>query len=238
MLIDLLAQDNYVNYNVIVANKLGLTTAIYLSEITNINDKAIRKNKIQNNAFVIDRNYLTYRTCLSIEEQLKIEKELVQLGIINKNEDVDSIELNINRLTSIMMCEDIEINDVIDNIVKAKKKVDETTKRAIICNSLKKFIECDNQELKEAYYGWIEGVYANPKGFLSKRSIKIFQEAIDNFSQRNLDVALKVIEIATIYGYRLADYAIDIYNKQYKPNFVVTSNTEANSVNDLSKEIF
>ena len=46
MLIDLINTSNYVSYNIKLAQLLGLKEAIYLSELLNINDKAIRKNEI------------------------------------------------------------------------------------------------------------------------------------------------------------------------------------------------
>ena len=46
MLIELLSFSNYGSYNVKLANVLGLETAVYLSEIMNINERALRKNKL------------------------------------------------------------------------------------------------------------------------------------------------------------------------------------------------
>ena len=59
MLLDLLSLDNYVSYNIKVAEILGLHAAIYLSELMNINDKAIRKSKTKDNFFTVDRKYIT-----------------------------------------------------------------------------------------------------------------------------------------------------------------------------------
>ena len=84
MLIDLINTSNYVSYNIKLAQLLGLKEAIYLSELLNINDKAIRKNKINNNYFDIDRKYLETRTTLNVSEQDKIEKTLIKLKIIKK----------------------------------------------------------------------------------------------------------------------------------------------------------
>ena len=56
-----------------------------------------------------------------------------------------------------------------------------------------------------------------------KTSVMSAHNAIDIFSQRNLDVALKVLEIATINGYRDMSWAINKYkneNKNIKQNFV------------------
>ena len=62
MLIELLSSSNYVNFNIKVAQILGLKSAIYLSQLMDINEKAIRKNKIEDNFFTIDRKYIESRT--------------------------------------------------------------------------------------------------------------------------------------------------------------------------------
>ena len=51
LLIDLLSTSNYVSYNIKLAELLGLHASIYISELMNINDKSIRKNKITDNYF-------------------------------------------------------------------------------------------------------------------------------------------------------------------------------------------
>ena len=48
MLIDLLSANNYVNYNIKVAELVGLHPAIYLSELMNIQSKAEKKNMLLN----------------------------------------------------------------------------------------------------------------------------------------------------------------------------------------------
>ena len=53
MLIDLLSNANLVSYNYKVAQLFGLHTAIYLAELLNINDKAIKKNKLSEGYFAI-----------------------------------------------------------------------------------------------------------------------------------------------------------------------------------------
>ena len=100
----------------------------------------------------------------------------------------------------------------LSHIVGGKAK---TTKRECVQESLKSGIVCSNAELLVAYQHWVDGVFANPKGFLTKESIKIFQKTVDDFCNHNLDAALRVIEIATVNGYRDATWAIDRYKKEH-----------------------
>jgi hypothetical protein len=63
---------------------------------------------------------------------------------------------------------------------------------------------------------------------------------VDEFSNRNLDVALKLLEIASVHGYRDIQWAINKYNQEFRVSYstspevrrVVTKNSQ------LSSEVF
>ena len=218
MLIELLSSSNYVNFNIKLAQILGLKAAIYLSQIMDINEKALRKNKVDNNFFTIDRKYIESRTTLTKDEQLSIEKDLFNIGILEKTpEKRNSICLNITTLTSIMMTPDEDLIKDISALSKTKKK---RTKGEIIEENLKDNVLTTNEELREAYYEWIESVLTK-KGMMTKAAVIHAQPTLDNFCNRNLDVALKVLEIASIHGYEDITWAINSYNKDFKVNYTV-----------------
>ena len=220
MLIELLSSSNYVNFNVKIAQILGLKPAVYLSQIMDINEKALRKNKIDNNYFTIDRKYIEGRTTLTKDEQIAIEKDLLDIGILEKTADKkNSICLNITMLTSIIMTPDEDLLRDISGLSKSKKK---KTKGEVIEENLKNNILTTNVELRDAYYEWIESVLAK-KGMMTKAAVIHAQPTLDNFSNRNLDVALKVLEIASIHGYEDINWAINCYNKDFKIGYNVTS---------------
>lgn len=214
MLIELLSPSNYVSFNVKLADILGLQPAIYISELMNINDKAIRKDKISESSFSLDRGYVTKRTTLSIEEQLKIEKNLIKLGIVDKpNDDENCIILNINVLTTLLMSTDEEL---IDNVKKLNKvKASRTTKADAIKKNLKDNITTTNVELYEAYSEWVDSVVSK-EGWMSKQAVVMGQSVVDDFSKRNLDTALAIINIAALHGYRDMSWAINKFKDQYK----------------------
>ena len=222
MLIDLLSTANYNMYNVSVANKIGLHASIYLSEIMNINDKAIRKNKIEDNYFTIDRSYVEKRTTLKPEEQIEIDNLLLELKVLEKSDENNcKVRLNVPVLASLLMSDDEELLQDVSKLVK-KNKSKKLTKSEAIAKNLKLNIVTDNIELRNAYFAWIDSVIAKD-GWMVKTAVMSAQNAIDTFSQRNLDVALKVLEIATINGYRDMSWAINKYksdNRNIKQNFV------------------
>lgn len=218
MLIELLSMSNYVHFNVKLAEILGLHTAIYLGQITDINEKAIRKNKVDENFFTIDREYITKRTTIPEKEQKEIENNLIKIGILERSDkDSNTLLLNLTVLTSILMSPDEDLLKNIESLAKPKKT---KTKAEKIIENLKENIITTNPELRAAYFEWIDAVYAKD-GFMTKAAVIAAQGNIDKFSSRNLDIALKVLEIATINGYRDITWAINNYNKDYKVSYSV-----------------
>ena len=222
MLIDLLSMSNYVHFNVKLAHIIGLNSSIYLSQIMDINEKAIRKEKTEKNFFTIDREYITKRTTITEKEQKEIENNLIKIGVLERSVDnADTILLNITVLTSILMSPDEELIKDISSLSKPKQK---RSKADAIKDTLKQNIVTTNLELRNAYFSWIDAVYEKD-GFMTKQAVVAAQARIDEFSNRNLDIALKVIEIASINGYRDITWAINTYNKDYKVGYTFAPST-------------
>jgi hypothetical protein len=240
MLIELLSPSNYISYNIKVAEILGLHPAIYLSELMNINDKAIRKDKVNDSSFILDRDYVSKRTTLSVDEQLDVESNLIKLGIVDKpNDDKDCIVLNINVLTSLMMSADEELIGTVKKLSKGKgEKKTRVTKSDAIRQNLKANITTTNMELIEAYSDWIDSVFSK-EGWMSKKAVLMGQTVVDDFSKRDLDVALQLISIASIHGYRDMNWAVNKYKEQHKFRIEVSQNQITNPQKvGLSKEVF
>lgn len=240
MLIELLSTSNYVSFNVKLAEMLGLHSAIYISELMSINDKAIRKDKMTESSFSLDREYVKKRTTLTPEEQLEIEGNLIKLGIVEKpNDNENCIVLNINMLTTLLMSTDEELLENIEKLAKVKNKKSKTTKADAIRQNLKTNIVTTNMELIEAYSDWIDAVYAK-QGWMSKKAVTLGQSVVDNFSKRDLDVALAVISIAAMHGYVDMQWAINKYSEQYKVKREVSYLPKATNVApvELSSEVF
>lgn len=208
MLINILSDSNKVSYNFIIAKMIGLHNAIYLNQLITINEKAIRKNKIEEGYFKIDRAYITSVTTFSIQEQKELDKALVALGIINLK-DSNYIKLNIDTLISLMNENNESINaDIKTILTKSKTK---RTKSETIIEQLKSSIICENLELRDSYYDWIDCVYAK-QGWMSKKSIILGQQIVNDFANHNLDLALEIINIAAVNGYRDMEWAVNKYN--------------------------
>lgn len=240
MLLDLLSMDNYASYNIKVAEIFGLHPAIYLSELMNINEKAVRKSKITGEeTFTIDRKYIEKRTTLSKAEQLKIDQSFKEIGLLKvDNDNQNTMSLDITVLTTIMSGGRPLIKEL--KLITAKTSKNKRTKDEVIKDELKNHIQTTNPELYSAYCDWIDAVYAK-QGWMSARSVKVAQKDIDDYSDRNLDVALKIIDIAATRGYREMEWAINVYKQDYEPTFRLKYTKQApefRSSADLSEEVF
>lgn len=242
MLIDLLSTSNYVSYNIKIAEVLGLHTAIYLSELMNINDKAVRKNKVDGSYFTVDRSYLKSRTTFEEDEQQEIEQKLLSVGILEKSDkNNNTLLLNITVLTSLLMSENENLIKDVSKIVKTKKE--KKTKVDSIKDNLKSHVLTSNQELRSAYNDWIESVYAK-QGWMSVKSVEAGQKLIDNFTstedgKHDLDIALRILEIASIGGYRDIQWAINSYQDNYNVSYrIKNAKQDVNKKIELSHDAF
>lgn len=240
MLIDLISQSNYNSYNVSLAKIIGLHPAIYINTLLSINSKAIIKQKLTNDEyFCVDRNYVQSITTFDVSEQIEIETLLINLGILRKqeNEESNALFLDVSMLTSIMMSENETLVSDIQKVTAATTKSKKKTKTEAIKDEMKSFVTATNQELREAYFDWIDSVFAK-QGWMSKKSVVSAQQVIDEFSHRNLDVALKVIEIASISGYRDMTWAVNTYKSNYNVQYRVPQNRTAEHNVGISSEVF
>lgn len=240
MLLDLLCTDNYITFNIKVANAIGLHSAIYVNELLNIMRKATKKGKLSDNFIKVDREYVSQRTTLPLEEQLSIDKKLAKISLVTiSDENPDLVKLNLDILTNLMAEDDVKVLNKVKKItaVKSSSSSGKQSMRQRTIQAFKDNLNCSNDELRAAYRDWIDGVYANPKGFLSKRAIELFQQGVDNFAKGDLDLALKIIEIATVNGYRVVDWAINVFQKDYAKDFYAQYGRVSSNANSPTTEV-
>ena len=215
--------NSYMIYNKKLALRLGINQAIYLSYALNF---------VKDDRCILPMKDMLNNTGLSEKEVKDIESKLLITGCIienNSNNSEINILIDFQKIFSIINEDNKATLNKIKNITK-NVSTGKLTVRQKQCIDLKNKLQCSNEELLEAYCDWIDGVYANPKGFLSTRSIAIFQKTIDEFAKGDLDLVLKLIDIATVNGYRDATWAINLFNKDYAAKW----NKEHPSINRSS----
>ncbi len=243
MILDLFSDLN-INFKAI--DILGLNGAAYMSLLLSIYNKAFSKNKVdQDGYFKIDRKYVTNKLTLLQEEQLACDLNLTKLGIMaKKNDDPDSIKIDISLYLSLITSDDLKLMEDVKKQMKVKKpKGIRQSQRQALINSLKDSIVCSNYELLTALREWVDGIFSKPNGFLSKTTIKVFQDTLNNYTQGDLDLALRLVQIATVQGYKDCTWAINVYEKDQKIKSkanigVRTTNQKVADPNKLSDMVF
>ena len=197
----------------------GLNVAAYWAELLNIYPRVIKKKKEEilqaNGFFTIDREYIRQRTSLDISEQTKCDKVLINVGALAVDEnDSKSICISLNTMFEILTEDDLAAITDIQKKAKSKKSTAKATKQDMIKFNLKKAIKETDEEVKTAYYNWIDSIL-DGKNFLTKQVVEIFESTIQAFSTVKA-IKLKIIEIAIVHSYKDATWAINIYNKDCK----------------------
>ena len=100
---------------------------------------------------------------------------------------------------------------------------------------LKTYIRCDNAELYDALFGWIEVLIRDKKTYLNYPLIQKFQQDLFTYTKGNLELALEIVATATLYGYRDCGWAIKMY-EQNRISSVSSSVKEVSSKETLAKE--
>ena len=159
MLLDLLSTDMSVSYNVKLAHRIGLHTSIYVTELINIYRKATQKGKIiDGKYFRVDRDYVELRTTLTKEEQRELDQALKNISVVKiSSKNRDTIGIDIEELSKLVLDDDA---NKIEGTVKTQLKKKAPTKKGAIIAQLKSYVRASNEELRDAYYEWIEESYA------------------------------------------------------------------------------
>lgn len=209
MLCELLSLSNYGYFNISLATIIGLEPAIYVGELINLNEKALRKEKLENNFFRVDRSYIQKRTTLTSEKQRDIDVALLRIGILEKHpEKSNYFALNTNVITTLVSSPDEKMLKAVSTI--GKKCTAKRTKHEMDVEALLMYVIEPDEILKELYSGWIDSVVTKD-GWMSKVSVTEGQRYLHNFSQGNKDIERRVLEIASINGHRDMNWSIQRY---------------------------
>lgn len=217
MLIELISGNAYLSVNKKLITILGMQNAVYLSHML---EKAYMNNSETVN---LSRKEIESIFLLTVEEQRNCEVILNKSNIIefeDNGSDEISVKINASGVTTLLTTEDpTVINKVKKSARAGGTPVKGKSERQQYKERLKYSIKAPNDELLKAYQDWVDGVYANPSGFLSKRAIESFQKEVDEFAKGDLDLALKIIEIAAVRGYKICKYAVNVFNAEYAKVF-------------------
>ena len=220
MLVDILSPGNYVSYNVYLAHMLGLDCAIYLSELLRIDEQSNQNDTTGDGKFTVDRAYIARRTTFDDKKQKSLDERLSDIGIVSLEKPKGNVmSLNLPLLVDLVSENDENSKKAFEKFLKTcEAKNKKKTKEEVMRENLYTCIRTENAELREAYTQWIDAIF-DRFGWMAKASVTFAQDAVDKESSYDLDVALDIIKIATINGYKDMQWAINTYesDKRKKP---------------------
>lgn len=231
MLVNLLASSNKGSFNISIAQIFGLKVAVYIDAVINVIEKAYRKKRIKDGFIYLDREYIGRMTTVTIEEQLEFDKLLETIGVLYKKPD-GALNLDLIELSNLLMSDNesltIDIKDIANKIHKRRK----VSKEETTAERLKACITTSNEELRTAYSQWIDSVISKD-GWMSSTSVMWGEQIVDAASNHNLDVALTIIKLASLNGYRDMNWAVE----RFKTNANSIYTNVKNNIDYTNSEI-
>ena len=238
-LLDLFSNCNNACYNIRIAQILGLHTAIYISEIANINSKAIHKDKLEENFFTLDRKYLKDRTTLSEKEQIEIENNLFESQILQKSEvNPDKLCLNIEVLIKVLTEKENALATELKSVAKEKKKSTKADKTTYYIENAKKVVMASDPYLRQAYFGWIESICTR-YGYITTAMVIAAEAFVNNYAGNNIEIAKGLVNKAASLCYKDINWAVKAFNEEQATLKNVSKKTAPNNSGILlSEEVF
>lgn len=206
------------SYNVEFAKKYGVRSAILFSHILSLITTKQYSNS-SDDGVLLSREEINNSTGLSDEEQRVAEESLGASGIISVKASIrNGVEKNryiLLQRKSDENSSDDSLPAVFTAVVSRPVNNKADVKRDCVRKSLKASIPLKDEMLRNLMGMWIDAIFENPKGFLSKQGVSIAVDELLKFSS-DVNVLAEIITIAIKFGYKDMSWAINNYkNKAY-----------------------
>jgi len=226
MILDLLSQSNQMSFNILIAQMFGLESAVYLSELMTINEKAVRKNKMEKigsiKYFTVSREYIKSRTTITPAKQKEIDERLRNVGVISISKDNDNMLcIDYNILAGIFGT-DLE-KDTKEKIQKIAKKRTQEQKEAskesakISKHRFFAYKEIDESDLadpiKLELKKWVDCILEK-SGYITAAAVRDNIQAIKDYKPNDIQLSINLINYAILKCWVHISAAIDSYNKK------------------------
>ena len=202
--------------------------AAYWAILQSILKQVVKKQTADEQGFfTLDREYVERETTLTVNKQLKCEDKLIELGVLAKDtENPNRITISVSNMIEIITDEDTK---KLKKATKAAKEEAKAAKAAGMKETMKRFIQEQDTEIRNAYYQWIDGMIDAANCKFTKAVVQLFEQTVSAYTSDKAK-RLKIIEIATINSYRDANWAISRFGS-FRPGVrIVPENTTAQKV--------
>jgi len=244
MLLDVVSPGSYLTFNVTIAHVIGLVNAVYCSELLDIYKKARKKKRLdEQQYFVCNRDYIKNRTSIKLDEQYLCDASLSKIGLVTTSKDnPDKIKFDVEQFLKIIAEDDSKVLDNIAKKITMPKNVQDSKalKREKLKLELKNSISVENVKIAEALCSWVDVVFESKNIIVD--TVKDFEKTLMQYCKGDVDMALRIIEIARTQTWTSCVYAIENYEKAQqllsKKNTVRTTTTKVASRKNLSDKKF
>ena len=203
--------------------------AAYWAILQSILKQVVKKQTADEQGFfTLDREYVERETTLTVNKQLKCEDKLIELGVLAKDtENPNRITISVSNMIEIITDEDTK---KLKKATKAAKEEAKAAKAAGMKETMKRFTQEQDTEIRNAYYQWIDGMIDAANCKFTKAVVQLFEQTVSAYTPDKAK-RLKIIEIATINSYRDANWAISRLSSSFRPGVrIATENTTAQKV--------
>lgn len=193
--------------------------AAYWAELQSILKQVVKKRTADEHGFfTLDREYVERETTLTVSKQLKCEDKLVTMGVLAKDpENPNRITISVNNMIEIITDEDTK---KLRKSTKANKEEARAAKIEGMKETMKRFIVEQDEDLRAAYYRWIEGMIDAANCRFTKAVVQVFEQTVTGYTTDKA-TRLRIIDIATASSYRDANWAIEKFSTtRGRTNFV------------------
>lgn len=224
------------SYNVEIAKKLGIYSAVFISLIDS-EMNCIENTDSQTDTIELNYNYIYEKTGISINKLNEIEEQLKSLNILVSKDKRGNrgkyYKISYTNLINIL--NDKDINEIL-TISKTcnlsnNKKTTTVDKRV---NDLKNEVNFDNEVVKTYLFDWIDLIAK--KYPMNNASIKFAIQDLVNYAKNDYDTMCKIIVIAIKNTYRNIAWAIEAYEKDLK-KFTNNNFVDYNEIKSDGSEI-
>ena len=244
--VDVMSPDAYGRFNRRLAQLTNLPTAVYWSELLLVCSRVTEKKTYDvDGYFKLDRDYMTRRTTLSVDEQLEADSILTNLGVLDPYpDDPNRMRVDLQKMCNILIDETFKPSKTLKKNLTASKAQKSEAKKQGILITMKNCISELDPDIKSKYESWIDSVYAS-KRFLTKVLIQNFETSINKYVSNNWsatftinkEVKLKLLDIAIRTGYTDPDWVITKFIDSSSRNITKLDPVNSSVSSGLNKEV-
>lgn len=207
MILTLISKKENPTYNLIIAKKLGVLSAIYLSILIDNITK-------ETNSVKFTRKEIYNLTGIENNKQKEIEDKLSSCGIVEITQhgqtSANIYTLSETAIISLLLNESNDFNNLFNLMKKIKPKALNTPKNV---EELKKSIKTKDVIAKKYLETWIDTVL-NKSEYLLPQTVNKIERELCDYAKDSLDKYRELCKLASELGYVTSRWIVNKYEQK------------------------